>query len=402
MAKSWWGRDNLAVKLRLVHIRVMAQKFREVTVGIDLAPASSGAPGTARHVAEQARALFALDLDWQWKPLIESQNNPLTTEAAGRHPLVVSGKSVWRRATFAVGRGWQKAGCAIGFSTAYFVPWKGQPVVANFFDSNIYEHFDTWVKSGRLLNAMLIRVLSDYAVRRSRRLFVNSHYCADYLRKRFPGQAGKFVVAPPGILAPITKKVEQVPRWATGLRKPFLLYVGVFSENKNQRRLIEAHALLGEGAPALVLLGPCDGDFKRRFIEGTISHSKNGGDVILPGKVSEEELNWAYQNALAYVQPSIAEGFGLPVVEAMSHGLPVACSNTTSLPETAGPAALFFDPLDPVSISAALQTLAFDVPERERLKVLGSTRWQEFTWQRNASIVATEIEGVLKEIKILS
>lgn len=363
-------------------------------VGIDLGGASSPAPGTARHVAEQARALFKLDLPWSWVPVVESKDNPLWPEVEHLSPIVVSQKSRWRRASFEVGRAWEKAGCAMGFATAYFVPWNRMPVVANFFDSNIYEHFDTWVKSGRLANALLIRLLSNYAVRRSERLFTNSHYCQGYLQRKFAKQAEKFIYAPPGIAAPVGRLIAERPCWAENLQKPFLLYVGVFSENKNQRRLIEAHALLGKEAPALVLIGPCDDDYRRDAINPALE--KRSADVILPGAVSQSELVWAYQNALAYVQPSIAEGFGLPIVEAMSYGLAVACSNTTSLPETAGEAAELFDPKNVASMAKVLRRLIESEGLRKELAARGEKRWGEFTWRRNAETVAVQIDRSLR------
>src|SRR5690349_7275335 len=96
-------------------------------VGIDLAPAGMGAraPGTVRLVSEQARALFRLDLPWQWVPLVESRENPLWEEMAALQPVVVPGRKIWTRATCAVGPAWKRAGCQLGFATAYFVPWSG-------------------------------------------------------------------------------------------------------------------------------------------------------------------------------------------------------------------------------------------------------------------------------------
>lgn len=369
-------------------------------VGIDLAPAASPAPGTARHVTEQARALLKLDVDWTWVPTVESRQNPLWSEIEAFSPVVVPGRKLWTRATFQVGAAWERARCDLGFATAYFVPWRGIPVVANFFDSNIYEHFDTWVNSGRRWNAHLIRALSTHAVRRSQFLLVNSHYCADFLRRKFPHDAAKFQVTPPGITPPLPLP-DHAPPWAAVLKKPFFLYVGVFSENKNQRRLVEAWSLMRQGKaefPSLLLIGACDPQFHKRSMKPALDATPHRDEILLPGKVSDAELAWAYHHALAYVQPSIAEGFGLPVLEAMSYGLPVACSQTTSLPETAGGAARLFDPFSVASIAEALQTLACDPDERERLKLAGAKRWRQFTWEANAERVAAQIEGALSRI----
>ncbi|MEA3207927.1 MAG: hypothetical protein QOE70_984 [Chthoniobacter sp.] len=369
-------------------------------VGIDLAPASRGAvaPGTARHVIGQARALFALDVDWEWVPLVESDGNPLWPELQRFAPEIVPGRRLWTRATLGIGAAWQRRGCALGFATAYFVPWRGLPVVANFFDSNLYEHGRTWIRSGRRWNYYLNRTLSTFAVHRAERLFINSHYCRNYLLRLFPWAAEKFVVASCGITPPRVAP-PQAPEWAARLDRPFFLYVGVFSDNKNQPRLLDAWAQLQRehpDLPALVLIGPCPADYDQQVIQPRLRVLPRPAEVLHTALVSDDALAWAYQHALAYVQPSIAEGFGLPVVEAMSYGLPVACSQTTSLPEVAGDAAIYFDPFDPASIAVALRRLWKDEALRRELATLGPVRSASFTWQKNAQIVAQTIESLLR------
>lgn len=366
-------------------------------VGIDLAPAAWTAPGTARHVSGQARALFNLDVPWSWLPTFESPSNPLYKETEGTSRLIVAGRKFWSRATFRVGAAWKQAGCHAAFCTAYFVPTGFAPVAVNFFDSNIYDHFKTWTGSGKLLNAILIRFLSTCALHRAKLAFVNSNYCIQSLASRFPKDAGKLVLAPPGIIPPETTTKAKRPGWLP--EGDFIFYVGVFSENKNQRRLIESYSMaLGRspGLPTLVLAGSCDSNFNEKVILPALSRCPNPSKIVLPGRISEDNLIWCYQNALAYIQPSIAEGFGLPIIEAMSYGLPVACSNTTSLPETAGGAALLFDPFATDSIADSIERLSFNSTLRRNLAESGSNRWHAFTWDANAAIIAANIENLLR------
>ncbi|MDD5351498.1 MAG: glycosyltransferase family 1 protein [Chthoniobacteraceae bacterium] len=339
-----------------------------------------------------------MDVPWAWVPVAEDPKNPLVEEFARLEPRIVPGASIWKRSTFAVGPVWQRERCDLAFATAYFVPVHGIPVVANFFDSNIYEHFGTWVKTGRLLNALLIRALSDFAIFRAKKLFVLSQYCAGYLARHFKGAAGKIVAAAPGCSPPKPKPEGHRPDWARDLTEPFLLYVGTFSENKNQRRLIEAYGLLqkeGRPLPPLLILGPCDPDYHEAALAPALKSCPRPDRILLPGRVSEDDLIWAYHEALAYVQPSIAEGFGMPVIEAMSYGLPVACSNTTSLPETAGGAALLFDPVSLRSLGEALLRLAGDETLRRELRHKAATRWKAFTWEANARVVSQQIAATL-------
>ena len=183
--------------------------------------------------------------------------------------------------------------------------------------------------------------------------------------------------------------------------RPFILYIGAFSNNKNQRRLIAAWDQLRrrrDDTPALVLIGPAPADFLREVIQPAIAEVLRPSEIIMPGFIPETEVGWAYHHAHAYIQPSFAEGFGMPVVQAMSCGVPVACSNSTSLPEIAGGAAILFEPDDTGSMMAALESVIFDENHRTRQVSAGLERASTFTWQKNAAIVAQRIHYELQKL----
>ena len=118
-------------------------------------------------------------------------------------------------------------------------------------------------------------------------------------------------------------------------------------------------------------------------------------DVRFLGWLSGEELEGLWQVADAFVFPSLYEGFGLPVLEAMARGVPVACSNASSLPEVAGDAALMFDPHEERAIAAAIERLLTDDAEAERLRARGLERAREFTWERTARLTLESYERAL-------
>src|ERR1051325_986345 len=147
--------------------------------------------------------------------------------------------------------------------------------------------------------------------------------------------------------------------------------------------------------PPLVLIGPTPIAYLREVIEPLWARTPHGEQIIITGFVPTEEVAWAYHAAHAYIQPSFAEGFGMPIVEAMSCGIPVACSDSTSLPEVAGNAATLFDPSNVESIAHAMETVAFDEKIRVQLKTAGLERSRIFTWERHAAIVAARIREEL-------
>ncbi len=155
--------------------------------------------------------------------------------------------------------------------------------------------------------------------------------------------------------------------------------------HKNLLALIGALARIpAERRPLLVLPGyptAHEAELRERARSAGVQE-----DVRFLGWLSGEEFEGLWQLAQAFVYPSLYEGFGLPVLEAMARGVPVACSNASSLPEVAGDAALLFDPHDEAAIAAALERMLSDSAEAERLRARGLERAREFTWQRTARL----------------
>ena len=171
-----------------------------------------------------------------------------------------------------------------------------------------------------------------------------------------------------------------------GIVGRFLLYVGANEERKNLGRLREAFQALRSrelGAVQLVICGA----------------KRDGGaaepGTLWPGRVSEEELRMLYHGAMAFVQPSLLEGFGLPVLEAMASGTPVLCSGTTSLTEVAGNAALYFDPLDVSTLATQMERCLTDDRLRAGLSARGLQRARVFSWEETARRTLAAFDEVI-------
>jgi len=167
-------------------------------------------------------------------------------------------------------------------------------------------------------------------------------------------------------------------RLSHGFPEEYILYVGSNKPHKNLAALIDAYACLRH-APPLILAGVEDPRYQsfRRRIDDLHLEDR----VRINGPVPEEDLPALYSGALAFVFPSVYEGFGLPPLEAMACGVPVACSNIPALCETVGDAALFFNPENSNSIAAALERILQDEKLRGDLKDRGLRRSAEMSWE---------------------
>ncbi|HET8952491.1 MAG TPA: glycosyltransferase family 1 protein [Solirubrobacteraceae bacterium] len=165
---------------------------------------------------------------------------------------------------------------------------------------------------------------------------------------------------------------------------PIVLNVAMKKVHKNQRRIVQALPRIREAVPGarLVLAGaptPYEAELAAE------ARSLGLGDVVTqPGYVDDADLEGLYAAASVFVFPSLNEGFGLPVLEAMGRGLPVVTSDRSALPEVAGDAALLVDPESVEAIAGATIRAIADAPTRERLTAAGRARPAAFTWERAA------------------
>jgi len=164
--------------------------------------------------------------------------------------------------------------------------------------------------------------------------------------------------------------------------------------HKNLVRLIRALAAIpAERRPVLVVPGyPTPHEQELRALAAELGVAE---DLRLPRWLGAADLEGLYELASCAVLPSLYEGFGLPVLEAMRRGLPVTCSDRSSLPEVAGHAALLFDPEDVPAITLALERLLGDAELRERLRKAGIERARRFTWRATADATARVYEAAL-------
>ncbi len=161
----------------------------------------------------------------------------------------------------------------------------------------------------------------------------------------------------------------------TGLAPGYLLAVGTVEARKNYARLVAAHQALGSTAPPLVIAGRPGWNGER---------PPHGPGVHVLGHVDDATLGALYDNALLLAFPSLYEGFGLPLLDAMTRGVPALVGNRGALPELGGEAVISVDPENMPEITAALDRLVHDAKLRHRLGQLGRRRAKQYTWEEAA------------------
>jgi glycosyltransferase involved in cell wall biosynthesis len=233
-----------------------------------------------------------------------------------------------------------------------------------------------------------MRLLVPWAARRSERVIADSLSTREDLVKLVGLPRERIDVVPLGLGAPRrddpVAESELRARLKLGDRR-VLLSLSAKRPHKNLAALIGALALIpAERRPLLVLPGyPTDHETELR------EHAQRAGvseDVRFFGWLGGAEIEGLWVLADGFVFPSLYEGFGMPVLEAMARGVPVACSNASSLPEVVGDAALLFDPHDEAAIAQALERLLGEKAEADRLRRAGLERAREFSWKRTAGL----------------
>lgn len=176
----------------------------------------------------------------------------------------------------------------------------------------------------------------------------------------------------------------------------YILYVGQQSDYKNIKRLGDAHQKLRETYPdlGLVLAGKKNAATAKNEV---YFNEKHYIGIHFTDFVQDDELNWLYAHAEAYIFPSLMEGFGLPGLEAMAHGTPVISSNATCLPEIYGDAARYFDPKDVSDMARVIGEVLGNPAAKRQLSTDGYQRIKKFSWKKMASETLAIYEKVLKD-----
>jgi glycosyltransferase involved in cell wall biosynthesis len=257
------------------------------------------------------------------------------------------------------------------------------------------------------------RIVISLAVKRAKKIITVSDFTKNDLIEQFKVKASKIIVTYEGVanldnrdaslfaMKPDREKVLEHYNIST----PFLLYVGNAYPHKNLEGLIKIFGKLkaNHSDLRLVLVGKEDYFYNR--VQDFASHhnfwqaANHNSSVTFPGYIPDADLRVIFENASAYVFPSLYEGFGLPPLEAMAHGCPVISSNRASMPEILGEAAVYFNPEDEAEAVKVIHDVLVDNQKRQKMIDLGYAQAKKYSWRECASTTSQIYLDVLSKLK---
>jgi glycosyltransferase involved in cell wall biosynthesis len=362
-----------------------------LTIGIDARSATEVTAGRGRVVRELLRALAAREPDNHryilyareaWTDLALEHNG--TRDERFRWHLIDARNPFWHLIAARAG----SRECDVFLSAnSYFTTWFASvPSVPIVFDLVTFEP----AMQPNRVSAVIERITLPPAVRRASAFLAISQATADALTKRFPATAGRTIVAPLGVTPTLSTDLDTAE--AAALPAPgFVLSVGTLEPRKNLPRLVAAYRALDEDlrrSHPLVVVGAV-GWQTGETLEALRSL---GDDCIMLGRVSDTALAELYRRCAVFCYPSLGEGFGLPVLEAMAAGAAVLTSNTSSLPEVGGEAVAYADPYDVQGICTQIESLLRSPERRRELGERARERAKQFSWERFTEITLKALD----------
>jgi glycosyltransferase involved in cell wall biosynthesis len=258
---------------------------------------------------------------------------------------------------------------------------QGQRLVVTVHDL-AFEHYpNLFPRTWRTLYRLGLRA----AVRRADAIVTPSRNTAEDILSRTKVDPRKLHVIPLAASLPASDVDVGETLARLKVRSPYVLFVGTIEPRKNLVRLVRAYRRVAStGIPhALVLAGPLGWHHESLMREIAL---QGPGEIVMTGSLTPEELDAVYRAADAFVYPSLYEGFGLPVVEAMARGIPTIASNTSSVPEVSGDGALGVDPRSVGEIAEAIGSVCTDADLAGRLAARGRAQAERFSWDETARL----------------
>lgn len=348
--------------------------------------------GSSEFTYQLLMALNKLDKDnkyFVYLPVRPTEDMPKESESW--QYIVFSSKKLWTLFGLSKKLAGNPQSLDIFFSPTHYSPITHIKTVISILDIS-YLHFKNLFKK---LDLYKLKYWGGYSIKKAKKILTISDSSKNDIIESYGLSSDKVSVVCPGIKQDLRFKIKDLSmedfRKKYGISKDYILFVGTLQPRKNITRLIEAFSKL-ETNTDLIIVGKKGWQFEEILAAPKKFNVEN--KVKFFHDVEEEDLPNFYKNAKMLVLPSLYEGFGLPVIEAMANDCPVITSNVSSLPEAGGDAALYVDPEDVLDITTNIKKLLEDENLRTKMIEKGREHVKKFSWEK----AARETLRVLEEV----
>ncbi len=373
----------------------MQQKKR--IIGIDTRDLKIAKTGAHTYLSELCKTIQNNRADLQFEYVFLDTGLPIYTGTNKIGKLWEQlNYLIWKQITLPI-KAWQK-GCSLVFCTDYFVPYihLGFTTVPVFHDAFIWEyptHYNRYWLG-------LFKTFGVSAAKKASAVVTVTSYAKNQIAKYSGIDAANIVpihIGPKSSIAEAHTSASNIDtaqlntatnNWEQLLQKKYILHVGTIEKRKNLATLITAFELLLQNNPQeiyLVIVGQKSNKptlHDDAIFEMVAASNLLKERVVFTGYLSDNETATLYEHAALYVFPSINEGFGIPLLEAFAHKVPVLASNNSCLPEVAGNAAICFDPYNAVALSKLIAQTLNDPALIQSLQQKGTERLTHFSWRK--------------------
>lgn len=357
-------------------------------IGLDLRFWRSGTGGLGRYSRNLLKELLAIDKENSYTAIITPDDEPeFDLHAPNLTKLVIPIAHYSMSEQTKLAKILKRQNFDLVHSTNFNHPiLYRRPFVVTIHDL-IMHLYPTGRQKSSLIRKTAYRLTMNDC-KRAKRIIVPSLATRNDLSKMLHFPASKIIVTPEGsekVFRIHTEREKIAVKERLGLPKKYLLFVSRWESYKGLPALLAAHEQLTKTHPELGLVICGKPDKQNPQVTELVRQKQSANpNIVTPGFVSDEDLAAIYSAAAVYVHPSMYEGFGIMILEAMASGVPVVTSNTSSLPEVVGDAGLLVDPKNPDELVNAIERILGDKKLAEELVAKGLERVKQYSWAKMA------------------
>jgi glycosyltransferase involved in cell wall biosynthesis len=373
-------------------------QVKKQKIGIDIRDLKIAKTGAHTYLSELCKAIKNNDQDLQFEYVFLDTRLPVYTGSSKIGKLWEQVNYIfWKQVTLPI-KAWL-TGCSLVFCSDYFVPYMhlGFTTVPVFHDAFIWEYPSHYNKYW----LGLFKTFGVSAAKKASAVVTVTSYAKDQIAKYSGIDAANIVpihIGPKSSIAEneFSAVVDHIVEPL--LQKKYILHVGTIEKRKNLTTLLKAFELLLQNNTQdiyLIIVGQKSNKPTLKddaVFEMVAASSLLKEHVIFTGYLTDSQTAKLYEHAALYVFPSVNEGFGIPILEAFAHKVPVLISNNSCLPEVAGNAAIGFDPYNPDALSTLIAQTLNDTALLQSLQQRGTERLEHFSWRKTLD----ELEAVFE------